>query len=80
MVLGVDKPSEALLLVRLEDRVEPLPAIMVDIVVQLAADNSMLRLQTLRQLWQRLRTSGSVTGTVGVETDPLATYILLSRG
>ena len=77
MILGVNKTSEALLLVRLEDRVEPLPTIVVDVIVQLSSNNSMLRLQTLGELWQWSGTSGSVTGTVGVESDPVPSNIVL---
>ena len=77
MILGVDKTSEALLLVRLEDRVEPLTAIVVDVVVQHSSDHSMARLKTFRQLWQWSGTSGSVTGTVGVESDPVPSNIVL---
>ena len=81
MILGVNKTSETLLLVRLEDRVEPLPTIVVDIVVQHSSNNSMLRLQTLGQLWQWSGTSGSVTGTVGVESDPVpSNFVLITRG
>ena len=77
MILGVNKSSEASLLVRLEDRVEPLPTIVVDIVVQHSSNNSMLRLQTLGQLWQWPGSSSSVTGTIGVESDPVPGNIVL---
>ena len=47
MILGVNKPSESLAQVGLEDRVKPLPTIVVNIVVQLSSDNSVTRLQTV---------------------------------
>ena len=47
MILGVNKPSESLAQVGLEDRVKPLPTIVVNIVVQLSSDNSVTRLQSV---------------------------------
>ena len=67
VVLGVDKPSQVLPGASLEDRVEPLPAIVIDVLAGRSPQYLGPGHQLHCILWEWRGTFGSVTLVVGVE-------------
>ena len=76
VVLSVDKPSQVLAGSSQEDRVEPLPAIVVNILAGLSPEylGTGLQLHCILRKW--CRTFGSVALVVGVECYPFLIVLI----